>query len=375
MVPFKLKYQMDQIGFSIDAGLINRLGVELVGRAETAVSELIKNAYDADATWVELDFINSNIEGGILQITDNGIGMTYDQLVNGFMKISSYDKIINPVSPIFGRSRAGKKGIGRFAAQRLGKRLILTTQTEDSNYAIQIIIEWEKYQIHTELGNILHPISEVPKQRPSGTTLMIEDLRETWTESAIKRVFRYTSELIQPNFLTDSGRDLKLSTDGGNSFEISFFQTINNERKVVADVDKQIFDFALAVIEGYVGEDKVGYLSTTSNRLNINEVIEINATNGERNLDTGTIPYKYLKNIRYKAYYFIYNRNDYYDSIPKMLLNQVLEFSRLNSGLKLYRNGFRVLPYGEPNNDWLKLDRRYSTPSGEISIFLGLLKS
>jgi hypothetical protein len=95
---------MDQkrVGFTIDAGLIQRLGYELVGRAETAVSELIKNAYDADARNVNVYFKNSNVIGGALEICDDGLGMDEGQLINGFMRISSSDKIH---LPLFHRKR------------------------------------------------------------------------------------------------------------------------------------------------------------------------------------------------------------------------------------------------------------------------------
>src|ERR1035437_882568 len=98
------KNSIAPISFQVDAGLIDRLGRELVGRAETAVSELLKNAYDADATTVDVEFINSNDIGGTLKISDNGIGMTLDQLKAGFMTISSTDKIHNPKSLRFERS-------------------------------------------------------------------------------------------------------------------------------------------------------------------------------------------------------------------------------------------------------------------------------
>ena len=116
---------LSEVGFSVDAGLIQRLGYELVGKAETAVSELIKNSYDADATIVEVEFVDTNEEGGTLIISDNGVGMTQSQLLNGFMRISSTDKVHNPTSSIFHRTKAGKKGIGRFAAQRLGEQLTI----------------------------------------------------------------------------------------------------------------------------------------------------------------------------------------------------------------------------------------------------------
>ena len=106
-----MENEVTNVGFTVDAGLIQRLGYELVGRAETAVSELIKNSYDADATVVDVDFINAFTQGGSLIISDNGLGMTKQQLINGFMRISSTDKLHNPTSLRFNRTKAGKKGI------------------------------------------------------------------------------------------------------------------------------------------------------------------------------------------------------------------------------------------------------------------------
>src|SRR5699024_6295266 len=63
-------FDNDNIRFSVDAGVIDRLGSELVARQETAVSELVKNAYDADATKVDIRFENSDNIGGTLQQTE-----------------------------------------------------------------------------------------------------------------------------------------------------------------------------------------------------------------------------------------------------------------------------------------------------------------
>ncbi|MCT6764250.1 ATP-binding protein [Riemerella anatipestifer] len=105
-------FDNDNIRFSVDAGVIDRLGSELVARQETAVSELVKNSYDADATQVNIRFENSDNIGGTLYIEDNGTGMTREQLANGFMRISSTDKLHNPVSKKFKRTRAGQKELG-----------------------------------------------------------------------------------------------------------------------------------------------------------------------------------------------------------------------------------------------------------------------
>lgn len=159
----------DNVRFSVDASVIDRLGTELVARHETAVSELIKNSYDADAKSASINFLNVDNIGGTLIIEDNGNGMTRDQLVNGFMKISSTSKIHEPVSPIFKRKRAGKKGIGRFSTQRLGNKLTVITQTENSDFALKVVVDWEKYKMDGDLIFVTNFIEEIPKTKEKGT--------------------------------------------------------------------------------------------------------------------------------------------------------------------------------------------------------------
>ena len=155
----------EHVRFSVDAGLINRLGTELVSRQETAVSELVKNAYDADATSVSLEFVNSESIGGTLIISDDGNGMTREQLIDGFMRISSSDKIENPISPIYHRKRAGKKGIGRFAVQRLGTKLIIHTKSVESSCAYEVVINWDEYESHANLMEISHTFTSSSMRR------------------------------------------------------------------------------------------------------------------------------------------------------------------------------------------------------------------
>ncbi|MEQ1119865.1 ATP-binding protein [Acinetobacter junii] len=100
----------DSLRFHVDAGHINKLGFELVGKQETALMELIKNAYDADATEVTVDFFNAEKEGGTLVIQDNGSGMDLETIKTAWMNISTDFKQENKISPKYGRVRAGRKG-------------------------------------------------------------------------------------------------------------------------------------------------------------------------------------------------------------------------------------------------------------------------
>jgi signal transduction histidine kinase len=349
---------IDSITFQVDAGLIDRLGRELVGRAETAVSELVKNAYDADATEVCVNFIDSNEVGGTLEIKDNGIGMTLEQLKKGFMTISSTDKIHNPKSIRFNRNKAGRKGIGRFATHRLGQKLIIITQTKDSEKALKLTINWKEYKIDTNLSSIQNSVEEIEKIQEEGTILIIEELRDWWSNSAIERIFRYVSDLLQPDYLSDRGSILGLAKQKDQSFAVRFTQNIFGVERVVADPDKMLFDKALAVIEGYVDIDSDGYCSVRSDSLLLDDnIISIDYTKDLKEFNL-------LKGVHFKAYYFIYNRDEYYTNISKMELSNIQKISKEQGGIKLYRNGFRVLPYGETNDDWLNIDRRYYNDSG-----------
>ncbi|WP_438710254.1 ATP-binding protein [Aquimarina muelleri] len=369
-------FDKDNVRFSVDAGVIDRLGTELVARQETAVSELVKNSYDADARIVTLKFEDSDSIGGTLVIDDDGLGMTKEQLVNGFMRISSTDKLRNPLSERYNRKRSGQKGIGRFAVQRLGGKLTITTQTKESEKALELTIEWEKYKGDIDLVNITNKIISVEKQKEEGTTLKIDGLRDRWSQAAIKRIYRYVSAIIQPFPLSELTEENDNDSEEVEEKELidpgfkTIFKKVEGSKKVViADESKMIYDHALAEIEGWIGGNGLGIYSIVSERLNLEEYGEIG-----NDPDDDLIPFSELKKVRFKAYYYIYNVG----LIPKMHETSIKKLSKTSGGIRLYRNGFRVLPYGEPGNDWLKLDlsmtKRSLLPSHNNYNFFGFVE-
>ncbi|PAM94656.1 hypothetical protein B4N84_11825 [Flavobacterium sp. IR1] len=343
-----LSFDDENVRFSVDAGVIDRLGTELVARQETAVSELVKNSYDADAKKVTLKFENSDLIGGTLFIDDDGLGMTKDQLVNGFMRISSTDKAKNPFSEKYNRKRAGQKGIGRFAVQRLGEKLTITTQTLKDDFALVLTIDWNQYQGDVDLINITNKIITVPKRKDEGTTLKIEGLKDRWSQAGIKRIYKYVSEIIQPFPLAENEEiikgDKELSDPG---FKTVFKKLENGKSLIIADESNMIYDHALAEIEGWIDAQGLGIYSVKSKQLKLDEYGEIGS-----DPDDMTVPFSKLRKVRFKAYYYIYNSG----LIPKMHETSIKKLARDYGGIRLYRNGFRVLPYGEPKDDWLKLD-------------------
>lgn len=351
-----------EVGFTVDAGLIQRLGYELVGKAETAVSELIKNAYDADARVVDVDFIDTQNRGGSLIISDNGLGMTETQLRDGFMRISSTDKHHNPKSERYHRTRAGKKGIGRFAAQRLGERLIIITQTKESTNAIRIEIDWNEYSIDRDLASITFPIETVQKEKEEGTIMEIRGLREKWTEAAIKRIYRYVLDLFQPDYLSERSKIDNLAVQDEEAFKVNFNYVSENGKQAFLNDQISVFDKSLAVFEGYIDKNHCGIVTIKSESLGINDILEISHAEEEKCFPA-------LSDMYFKIHYFIYDRPQYYgDKISGPDLKKIQELSKTASGVRLYRNGFRVLPYGEPKDDWTNIDKRWSTESGKKNI-------
>lgn len=356
-----MSYDRNNVRFTVDSGVIERLGRELVARHETAVSELVKNAYDADASFVSLKFLNVDNKGGTLIIEDDGSGMTRNQLVNGFMRISSTAKIHEPVSPKYKRDRAGKKGIGRFSAQRLGDKLTILTQTYDSQFALKIVVDWTKYSMDDDVFFISNTIEEIPKRKEQGTKLIIENLREWWSDSMIKRVYRYAIDVIQPFPLSKIKRD-----DDKDIVDPGFDIHCYKDKIQIANQQSMFFEHALAEIEGFVDENGNAFWSINESKVDAKTTNPIRLENSENSDGI----FSRLSGIRFKAYYFIYKAS----LIPKQIESYINESAKEHGGIRLYRNGFRVLPYAEPQDDWLGLDasirRRTILPvHGNINFF------
>lgn len=344
---------IQHIPFTVDAGIIHQLGFELLKKAETAVAELIKNAYDADARCVTVKFIDTDTAGGKLIIEDDGAGMNFDQLVNGFMRIATTNKIHETLSLKYKRKRAGKKGIGRFATHRLGEKLTIITYSKNEKHGLKLTVEWNDYQSDIALNTIVNPVEtiDIDTTKSHGTQLIIEKLKEPWSKITIENAFRYITKLLQPNYLSERSKTLNLADSIDNSFVVDCTKITGDSIESITNIDNIYFDNAIAVIEGHVNQDKIASYTLKSEKFSINDTESI--------VYKEQLFYNIIKNINFKAYYFIYNLEDtadYYLHFAKSELKRVQELAQKSGGIYLYYDGFRVLPYGEQGNDWLKID-------------------
>lgn len=354
-------YDKNNVRFSVDADIITRLGHELVARQETALSELVKNAYDADATKVELIFLDSKSVGGTLIINDNGCGMTREQLINGFMRISSNDKVLRPVSELYRRKRSGRKGIGRFAVQRLGEKLTIITKSSKSDLAYRVNFDWTLYKGNSDITNISNSI-DVDNRTDEGTTLIISDLKDVWTEKSVQRVYRYLMGILQP-----LESDISMDAESGNpGFYVQASLEENGNKVGIENDAINVKQFAVATIEGCVDNEGVGHYKIVSEQFSIDLEGAIGLSPDDENSR-----FDLLRNVKIHSYYFLE------PCMPKSQKNAVQSYLKMQGGIRLYRNGFRVLPYAEFSNDWLSLDysmrKRTILPQHGNANFLGFV--
>lgn len=336
------KFDSEKVRFTVDAGIISRLGEELVGKRETAVAELIKNAYDADATTVNVVFKNAWSNGGTLLVDDNGLGMTKEQLIDGFMRLSSADKIHNPISPFYKRTRAGRKGIGRFATQRLGKRLTIITQTKESDTALKVTIHWKDFESDKYLNTIENSIEIVKKTKEQGTLLYIDELRDSWSDSYVKRIYRSVSTLLQPFPLSQT-----ISNDEDPGFKTYFYRDEVAEEYKIFDEVSEITQFALAVMDTYIDKDGQAHWKMRCGKFDYYQESLLGKVPEEENTKM-----KFIRGVSARVYYFIYENS----LLSGQKRSEIRAIAEEQGGVRLYRKGFRVLPYGEKGDDWIGLD-------------------
>ena len=161
--------------FDVDAALLVELGERLVARRSVALAELVKNAYDADATEVALSFQNVVGMNGEIVVTDNGSGMTLETMKRSWMRIATTDAAVNTISKRFGRRKTGAKGVGRFACRRLASRLSLESISEGQEglERINATFDWNNFGAGMDLSEITVEVTRdsVSEESPLGTTL------------------------------------------------------------------------------------------------------------------------------------------------------------------------------------------------------------
>lgn len=328
-----------ELHFSVDAKLLFELGEQLVARKSIALSELVKNAFDADATKVTVTLNGAKVKTGSVIVSDNGVGMTFEDIAQKWMRIATPDKVDAAVSLKFKRSRTGAKGIGRFASRRLGSTMVLTSiaNRKGKKERTEVTFAWEDFVAGEDLGTVpvKYLTTEAPSDVQTGVTLSISDLRETWTLDDVKQVERDLLGLVSP--FRAPADFAPSSKDPGFSISLLAPEFPEYEGRL----EEKFLSVAWGVLTGVVGRD-----GRAKFRLKIRK--------GERR--RFSTPYKFaqLGRAYFEIHFFVY-RADLFKGMP-FGVAEARNLAREQAGVRIYMDRFRVFPYGDPGDDWLDLD-------------------
>ena len=199
----KLKWRFDVSTFRL-------IGRDLITDRVTALFELVKNCYDANAQNVNVIFENvgAGKKQAIIRVEDDGYGMSFEDIRDKWMVIGTSSKRARPYSPEpFNRRCVGEKGIGRFAVDKLGDKVSVITKKEGTEKWLRVDIDWTSYYTETEEETDIRLFTDVENgysyddaENPdsSGTKLIITSIREPWTKKEIEHLMREISKIVSP---------------------------------------------------------------------------------------------------------------------------------------------------------------------------------
>ncbi|MGW8342907.1 ATP-binding protein [Xanthomonas axonopodis pv. khayae] len=192
--------------FKVDARVLLSLGRESIKDQTTALMELIKNAYDADAENVQIEIPEDSDGEQILRIKDDGLGMSSNDINDKWLRIGYSHKRVNRLTTQKGRRATGEKGVGRLSADRLGAALELRSLTQGQ--AVAVAVNWDDFDVDgAELGSVSvkdlpNTLPELPKNsvvKNHGTELIISKLRQSWSSDDLDSLEVELSTLIPPD--------------------------------------------------------------------------------------------------------------------------------------------------------------------------------
>lgn len=404
---------MIKIPFKVSARAGKLLGRENFSNPEGAIIELVKNSYDADAKkcLVLFDIPTEKIkdstgkeielpdkERSTIYIIDNGEGMTEKVLKGHWMQIGTGNKEVDYISDDK-RTKTGAKGIGRFALDRLGYQTEMWTLSKKAkgNKGSFWKMDWNQFdeaektisQIEADLDNVkidlkakvkalvndnksvLDAIKEIEFQR--GTIIKISKLKDYWYNEDTSSVFKNLEALIPPKELNIPFevffKHFQLPHEYGK-VETAFFNDFDYKLKASYDSDSLNVDFEITRNEIDIKLLKKKYpdvyktkaspydLKTLEKKdfsfsKSIDKVLDWKLDDSNRKMlkDVGSFDF---------TFYYLKLVNSKKEGYPYKGVNSKERKSILErfGGVKIYRDSFRVRPYGDPNNDWLRLGAR-----------------
>jgi signal transduction histidine kinase/anti-sigma regulatory factor (Ser/Thr protein kinase) len=335
--------------FTVDARIIAQLGEQLVPSDLMALAELVKNSYDADASIVSIDYTEESGEPEII-VEDDGNGMTFDRLREGWMHIGTAEKEREPSSPRYGRPRAGIKGVGRFAAQRLGDRLQLSTTPRGSGTTYCIDFDWTRFSAGRPLDSIIHDVREAAAGvGAQGTRLSITGLHRSWTMDDLTEVIKDLSRIHAPS---DAPNRMRGNFEPDPGFEVVAAFHGDHGVRLVDELDL-LREERVMHLHGEVDTSGQGVYELEFFRPGR----EPKRVAYKQKLSTGPLSFDVDLALFSTPW------------VQDLGLRRAQAIGRKHGGVRIWRDGFRVFPYGEPHDDWLGIDEHIAARRQPLNLW------
>lgn len=395
--------------FDINPHVIRQLGAELVTDQTTALMELVKNSYDADADYVKITINTKDIlddpklfypyKKGYIIVEDNGFGMDEDTIINSWLVISYSNKRavdgVKPKTPK-GRTPLGDKGLGRLSTQRLAQVCEIYTKKENGT-AIHVGFDWDTFDTANKLQDVTVNYNEVHLISPHGTKLILTGINDDdyWRGKNLELFKSSICKLISPYkelrpfsvYLSINGEDINVTQEVGKLNQLSISEIVFQYKDGLMKFDLNIrmrkligndYDLYEKIILPDNGKRFLEFFFNDKKRsssyklseenfwLNVHqdfrldELTSINLFENNRIADPGDFfgqiqEFYFTKNNKNSDWWTELYTN--FDEYKAFVQNQV--------GIRIYRNGFSVKPYGiTDGDDWLSLGKgQTSNPS------------
>ena len=346
-------------------------GADLVTNDVVAVTELVKNCYDAFAYNVIVEF-GTDSKGEFIKISDDGLGMTSEIIETSWAVIATPYKQKNPTVKRGGEVRrvSGNKGLGRFSAARLGSKMAMRTQSE-SGSCLQVIIDWNSFLNSSNISDCKVTITQQPDYdcfNTTGTIIKIRQLSSSWNEEMIYELKDNLSRLITPFKKVDSFSIKLISPFEEEPIEIKPTKLIENPLySIEGDVNHEgviTWKYIYAPKnKKHKPRTKQGSIDWEEARQGFNTNIIPNGSDEDDNIySAGQFSFEI------RVWDLDKDRVADLKNTFNLKQNEIRRIIGQYKGLSVYRDNILVLPKSVASKDWLGIDlRRISRIGKRIS--------
>ncbi|WP_432671107.1 ATP-binding protein [Flavobacterium sp. SM2513] len=354
------------LSYTVSSGLKNLIGKQLITDEYVAVFELVKNSFDAHATKTIISFENLNTDKAKIVIKDNGKGMNFQQLKDKWLFVAYSAKKQGIEDDDYRNNLgvkkyyAGAKGVGRFSCDKLGSKLRLITKHDELNAKTEILdTDWSKFEEDPkarfeEIG-VTHKtdnLYDFPFDH--GTILEITDLEIGWDRPKLLELKKKLEKLILP----EAGyNEVPLEDKARRKFEITL--NVPDELEEDGDPSEDTSNYYKRVngtIKNFIFETLK--LRTTTIEVQINSDGSKMTT---KLIDRGEPIYKITEGNKFKKLKDIEFKLFHMNTAAKGMFTRTMGFPVYSYGhVLLYKNGFRIYPFGDFEEDSLGVEIRKS---------------